>query len=327
MFIRRESSVVISFAGITDHRGLRPTDPARRIGGEMDFREVAHHSRLGIIANSSVAGHSPMPAGFEPAYQLVLPYAGLFSYTVGQQSWLLDSSKILLIRPGWEYVDGQPLKGLGHASLLINPARSMVDEIFGPSGGSPSDGFRFGEARSSPTLWLLTQYFLAEADSGLSEIEADEWMIRTLSLAAGQPRTNLRPSTRTIRRAKEFLHAHGFERVTLSRIAEAVGVSPVYLSNAFARTEGVPLYQYQLYLRLIRSLQELRDCDDITELALNLGFSSHSHFGAAFRRTFGLSPSDYRRATRTRQWANVRRAVPPNAARAVGSSRRAARAG
>ena len=197
--------------------------------------------------------------------------------------------------------DGQPVKGLGHASLLINPARSIVEEILGPRLSVPAGASAFGAARSSPNLWLLTQYFLAESHERLTALQADEWMIMVLELATDQPRTSDRPSARVVARAKEFLHEYGFERVPLERIARAVGVSPVYLSNEFARSEGVPLYQYQLYLRLIRSLQILRDCDDITQLALELGFSSHSHFSATFRRTFGLSPSRYRSNTRSRR--------------------------
>lgn len=290
---------MISIAAMAVERRLVQPSAESRVGGETDYREVAHRSRLGMIADSSVSDHSPMPHGYEANYQLVLPYAGLFSYSVGQQSWLIDSNKILLIRPGWEFADGQPVQGLGHACLLINPSRSLVDEIFGTAISDRNGSARFGAAQSSPDLWLATQRFLANDPDHRSAIEADEWMVRALGLAAGRPRTNLRPATRAVRRAKEYLHSHGFDRLSLSQIAAAVGVSPVYLSNEFARTEGLPLYQYQLYLRLVRSLSDLRDCDDITGLALDLGFSSHSHFGSTFRRTFGVSPSAFRRSVRT----------------------------
>jgi AraC family transcriptional regulator len=56
----------------------------------------------------------------------------------------------------------------------------------------------------------------------------------------------------------------------------------------------VPLYRYQMRLRLNRALVELPHCNDITGLALELGFSSHSHFTAVFGKAFGLTPSDYR---------------------------------
>ena len=40
--------------------------------------------------------------------------------------------------------------------------------------------------------------------------------------------------------------------------------------------------------------------DDLTALSLDLGFSSHSHFSAAFREAYGRSPSAFRRLTASR---------------------------
>jgi len=60
--------------------------------------------------------------------------------------------------------------------------------------------------------------------------------------------------------------------------------------------EGMPLYQYQLRLRLARGLDLLSEYDDLAALSLELGFSSHSHFSAAFRSAYGRSPSDFRGA-------------------------------
>jgi AraC-like DNA-binding protein len=77
-------------------------------------------------------------------------------------------------------------------------------------------------------------------------------------------------------------------------------VSPVYLTQLFHRLEGVPLYRYQLRLRLACALDRLAHADDLTALALDLGFTSHSHFSAAFRQTYGVSPSTFRRAARPR---------------------------
>jgi AraC-like DNA-binding protein len=37
--------------------------------------------------------------------------------------------------------------------------------------------------------------------------------------------------------------------------------------------------------------------EDLTALALDLGFSSHAHFTSAFRQTYGRTPSEFRRST------------------------------
>jgi AraC family transcriptional regulator len=82
----------------------------------------------------------------------------------------------------------------------------------------------------------------------------------------------------------------------LAEIAGELRVSPVYLTQVFQQVEGLPLYQYQLRLRLARALDLLARRDDLTALALDLGFSSHSHFSAAFRRLYGYSPSAFKRS-------------------------------
>ena len=84
-------------------------------------------------------------------------------------------------------------------------------------------------------------------------------------------------------------------RWTLAEIAAEVRGS-VYLTQVFQQVEGVPLYRYQLRLRLARALDLLAQYDDLTALSLDLGFSSHSHFSTAFRGAYGRSPSEFRRS-------------------------------
>ena len=73
-----------------------------------------------------------------------------------------------------------------------------------------------------------------------------------------------------------------------------MGVSSVYLTQLFKRALGLPLHQYLMGLRLNEALFALRDAPDLTALALDFGFSSHSHFTAAFRTRFGVTPSRVR---------------------------------
>ena len=97
-------------------------------------------------------------------------------------------------------------------------------------------------------------------------------------------------------RAKLVLTSDLARRWTLAEIAAEVGGSPVYLTQVFQQVEGLPLYRYQLRLRLARALDLLATYDDLTALSLDLGFSSHSHFSAAFRSVYGRSPSEFKRS-------------------------------
>ena len=95
--------------------------------------------------------------------------------------------------------------------------------------------------------------------------------------------------------AKTYLASRMSERVTLDDVARAVHVSPFHFARLFQQQTGVPVHRYLMQLRLRASLERLADgADDITAIALELGFSSHSHFTDAFRREFGHPPSEVR---------------------------------
>jgi AraC family transcriptional regulator len=102
--------------------------------------------------------------------------------------------------------------------------------------------------------------------------------------------------------AKTYLASRMPERVTLDDVARAVGASPFHLARLFRRRTGAPVHRYLMCLRLRASLEHLADgANDLTALALELGFSSHSHFTDSFRREFGCTPSDVRRGASRRR--------------------------
>jgi AraC-like DNA-binding protein len=127
-----------------------------------------------------------------------------------------------------------------------------------------------------------------------------ELLRRTLNEHTSRPAAKSIGRQKLVDRAKLVLSSDLGRRWTLAAVAADVGVSPVYLTQVFQQVEGRPLYRYQLQLRLARALDLLGEYADLTCLALDLGFSSHSHFSAAFRRAYGQSPSEFQRSTRVR---------------------------
>jgi AraC family transcriptional regulator len=96
--------------------------------------------------------------------------------------------------------------------------------------------------------------------------------------------------------AKGYLAGPLADRVTLDDVARAVHASPFHLARVFRQRAGVPIHRYLTRLRLRAAIERLAGgVEDLTALALESGFSSHSHFTDAFRREFGRTPSDVRR--------------------------------
>ena len=94
--------------------------------------------------------------------------------------------------------------------------------------------------------------------------------------------------------AKQLIAIRFRDDISLAELAGQVNGSPAHLARAFRAVTGTTVHEFRTQLRLRAALPLLPDFrNDIAALALDLGFSSHSHFGEAFLRQFGLTPSEY----------------------------------
>jgi AraC family transcriptional regulator len=98
-----------------------------------------------------------------------------------------------------------------------------------------------------------------------------------------------------IQPALAYAAAHLEEDVSLAVLARQAGLSVFHLQRAFSTATGETPKQFTLRLRLGRAAAMLLTRDDsVLDVALDCGFQSHEVFCRAFRRRFGISPSDYR---------------------------------
>jgi AraC-like DNA-binding protein len=98
---------------------------------------------------------------------------------------------------------------------------------------------------------------------------------------------------------QEQIGANFTQPLTLADLAAGVHLSPYELCRIFRTQTTTTIHQYTTQLRLRVALERITDpTTDLTTVALDLGYSSHSHFTSAFRRTFGILPSALRRDKR-----------------------------
>jgi AraC family transcriptional regulator len=81
---------------------------------------------------------------------------------------------------------------------------------------------------------------------------------------------------------------------SLRALARQAEMSPFQLCRAFSQICGETMTSYRLRLRLLASLERLRAGDPLVDIALAHGFSSHSHYTAAFKQAFGVTPTAWR---------------------------------
>jgi len=240
------------------------------------------------------------------ATALVFPYRGVFVRHVGGEDSVAEANQLLFFNAEQEYRISHPIEG-GDACLSIAIKEPLLEEL-APREQLQRRGpvsFARNRRRVDPRAQVLVALIRHSLKrQAIEPLEAETLTLTLVRRALGERTSHTAGASqgrqKLVDRAKLVLSSDLSRRWTLAQIAAEVGVSPVYLTQVFQQVEAVPLSRYQLRLRLARALHLLGRYDDLTSLGLELGFSSHSHFTAAFRQAFGRTPQDFQRAARLR---------------------------
>jgi AraC-like DNA-binding protein len=234
--------------------------------------------------------------------QLVFPYRGVYVRHVGYDQTVAEANQVLFFNTSESYRVSHPVPG-GDGSLTVVISEPQLRELapvtFLRAGAMLA--FRRQRLRIDARAQVLVALLRHSLHSNIAEPLEAESLALTLARRVLGPRTTHAAGASTGRqrlvdRVKLVLASDLARRWTLAEIAAEVRGSPVYLTQVFQQVEGLPLYRYQLRLRLARALDLLGQYDDLTTLSLDLGFSSHSHFSAAFRQAYGRSPTEFKRS-------------------------------
>lgn len=104
-------------------------------------------------------------------------------------------------------------------------------------------------------------------------------------------------TARHLLRAKDLADARYADPLTVDDLAAAAGLSRAHFSREFRRTFGESPHAYLLTRRLERAAALLRTTDhSVAEVCLAVGLRGLGSFTTSFTRTYGMSPTAYRRA-------------------------------
>ncbi len=267
---------------------------------------------------------------------LVLPLRGVYRMHLSQnEDFLAEATQAVFLAARRPYRVSHPA-GKGDDCLALEFHPEVMQEAL----ETTSQVDRMGELPPHATLpppalaeRALLRRRLSAGDSDHLEVEGIGMdLLATALQATGRERSARQPRERTIREwrgqsevVRTLLMIHPRKRWTLRELAHHAYASPFHLARLFRWTTGVSVHEFQLRARITHGLDLLLDTDrEIGVIALDLGFASHSHFSAAFRRAVGVSPSTFRSQANGAQHQALRASLVGQLRRGITSPRGAA---
>lgn len=186
------------------------------------------------------------------------------------------------------------------AATLLFVSDRLLEESLATVAGAGSAALR--RLRSSPSHWRSSELTACHArllatrpDDRLALEENSMRLIRrVVAEAAGAHESLQLRDLPAVERARSYILSRYRDALSLSTIAAACGLAPSTLCAHFPAVVGMSVWRYVQHLRLQDAALALsQGATDLSRLALDLGFSSHSHFAQAFRTHFGVPPSRF----------------------------------
>lgn len=266
---------------------------------EMDSRYVDTHSDISYTKDV-VQLHS------HTFYEVLYCSSGNLQYLLGADRYRLHRGDVVVVPPG---VSHRPLfleqlvEPYARYVIWISPEFMDYARIFCPE---LNFGAEYRLLRTAGTPWESLGQIFAH---GCKEAErcAPGWQGvvcgNTLQLLvelkracnAGQMPPPVMEKPELLDALVNYIEAHLAEKITLESTARQFLVSQSTISQTFRQKLGISFYRFVTQRRLIAAKTEILAGKPLETLYETVGFSDYSTFYRAFRREYGISPSQYRK--------------------------------
>lgn len=99
-----------------------------------------------------------------------------------------------------------------------------------------------------------------------------------------------------LKKVKKYIDENIDSNKTLSQLALFAGLNEFILKKGFKQMYDQTVFTYWNNEKMRRAKEQLKNSDiSIKAIAINLGFKDSRYFSTAFKRTFGIRPSEYRK--------------------------------
>jgi AraC-like DNA-binding protein len=231
-------------------------------------------------------------------YFIALTESGLATPAYRGDRRAIGPGDMIVLNPEEGHAGGPPPGSSWTYRALYVPEDLMRQAMTELAPPAPS-GFTADVIRDPHIAALLLRFHNLSESPGSSPLQREACLAEGLTLLAsryaGSPRPPRQPGRepRAVRLAREFLHEHAADTVTLRDLARHTGITPSHLCRVFRQATGMTPHDYQVHIRVRNARTLLLAGCPIAQAAAETGFWDQAHLTRHFKRTMGLTPGRY----------------------------------
>lgn len=255
------------------------------------------HVREGEVAGLywTETAHPPgyrIPSHAHRMASLYLLLAGSLTEKFGRENVERKTDELIFTPPDEPH--SNVFLGCGGRCLIIELHPVLVSRAL-ECGALPGSLKAF---RGQPAWLAKRLYNEFRSGDGVSPLVVEGLMLEIVGeICRQRPAWRSSGPQRKISQAREFLDAAFSQTVSLSDVAQAVGLHPVYLARMFRQTYRCSIGEYVRRRRVdFVCSQLIASNKPLAEIASEAGFCDQAHLTRTFRKLCGLTPSRYRTA-------------------------------
>ncbi|MDJ0823928.1 MAG: helix-turn-helix domain-containing protein [Rhodobacter sp.] len=269
------------------------------LDGETTLRELP---AIGRSKQDAAVRGSLQPHDHPHAYEVVLVESGRLRWWVEDEELTLSSGMLFLTRPGETH--GAVDRVLEPSEIRWAQFRLDIDAAFGLSAKTRTDlRATLNQANRTGRATEIHRYHLGALLLEHQRTDRRCDLVRAHSVcfleATVSALSQTHSSTFDPRIAEALILMRGTlgQALSVPRIAAHVGLSESWFHQLFQRSTGLTVGDWLTRERIERAKSMLSDTTTtVTEIALDLGFSSSQYFATVFKKLTGQTPREFRQA-------------------------------
>jgi AraC-like DNA-binding protein len=243
----------------------------------------------------------PLPKQFHEEFVLGAMERGGHEMLYRGTTYTAAPGSLILTQPG-EVTTCGPSSGQGRTFRAIHLPPQVVYDVASALVERPGQTPYFSNLLVPTTYfttWFLRIHRRLEAPTtALERVSLLQNLLARLIMAYASPSASLPPPTpqrHLIQQARDYLHAHYADEISLADLARVTSLSAFHLNHMFRHIVGMPPHAYQVNVRVEHAKALLAQGVPIPQVALQVGFFDQSHLTYHFKRLLGYTPGTYQR--------------------------------